>query len=599
MWLDKKDLEKARRGRHLARTDLGFLATEILGFDKIDPVVHGPVMDHILKFDKFQGEDRVELGGSRYTPLHPDPAEVLPLQPRRSLLLDPRGWFKTTLNCIAHSVQWILNFPDVSILVVHANLDHAKKNIISSDKGIKFAFTGNERMRWLFPEFCSPMKKDGSWSDLGTMGNFIVPGRQNPFNAPTIEAGGIGVASAGRHYHVIKFTDTVTEQNYLIDTARQKVIDMFDMFDNLLISPRYFLDVEGTCYHFEDLYNGHIIEKELKLPEEKRSYKIFVRGCFKKQPPPGQEERFTPEERDWPYIMRCPVHPNEKGAGMAREKCKVCGTEMKPISRFESHNPTDLLLLDRARAPVMFACQKENDPGRLDGKATFPLSLMRWASREHIAQAKIRYYTMSVDMAESITLRSDFTAITVVGWDYQNRGYVVDAVQGKFLPSDAVDYLIRMYFKWHCVEAKIEKASFNRAFAPLVGERLSRMGKAINWTWLERSNQESKIERILGLEPFYRDGKVWFSTDLNDYVKDQLKKQLQRFPAGHDDLLDSLRDQFEGKDDYGMMPVPKTEKEIGDEAFRNLLYNRQQWNAIHGRPGFLESEEDDPRLTIV
>lgn len=557
----KKDpqyyLDVIKRGRHLARTDLFWLATEILGFDKIDKQVHGPVIDVLVSFKDIQGTDNISsYPACRYTPLHPDPAEALPDDLiKRRLILDPRGWFKTTINVITHTIQCILNFPNISMLIVHASTDKAQSLGVAP---VKEQFTYNAKLRWLFPEFCAPYKKDGIISEMGTQGQFNIPARTGGINAPTLSASSITSSSAGMHYHWLKFTDVVDEQNSLIDTQRRKVKDIFYMYDNLLVSPRYFIDVEGTCYHFDDLYNDSIIDRELR--KDSQSYHIFVRGCYKKKPPKGRVEKFEPEERDWPYLL---------------------DAQGERISRFPKEWPVAALKGKQADNEYMFATQQLNHPVAADeANRPFPMKQMSWISEEHLKSVPLHYFSMSIDTAEKITLRSDFTAITVVGWSRTSKKYVVDALQDKFLTDDLVKYLVLMYTKWRCRVCKIEESSFNRGLEPYLRSELRRLSININFDWLKRENSpDAKAMRILALQPFYRDGSLIFSEDLNPYVKEQFKQQFSRFPSGHDDLIDSLADHLQNNPFVGALRERPSVQEImkrGQEQrmFRQLAADR-------------------------
>ncbi len=558
-------LDIIKRGRHLARTDLFWLATEILGFDLIDRDVHGPVIDILVPFKNIQGTDNVEsYPNCHYTPRHPDPAEALPADiANRRLILDPRGWFKTTINVITHTVQCILNFPNISMLIVHASTDKAQSLGIAP---VKEHFSINKKMRWLFPEFCAPRKKDGAIVELGTQSQFNIPARTGGINAPTLSASSITSSSAGMHYHWIKFTDVVDEQNSLIDTQRRKVKDIFYMYDNLLISPKYFIDVEGTCYHFDDLYNDSIIDREMRLPEEEREYKLFVRGCYKKKAPMGKEEQFIPEERDWPYLL---------------------DAQGERISRFPKHSSLASLKRKQANNEFMFATQQLNHPVAADeANRPFPMKLMRWISREALEHVPLLYFSMTLDTAEKITTRSDFTAMTVVGWDRMSRKYVVDGLQDKFLIDDLVKALVFMYTKWKCRVCKIEESSFNRGIEPYLRSELRRMGININFEWLKRDNTpDAKAMRILALQPFYRDGTLIFSEDLNPYVKEQFKQQLTRHPSGHDDLIDSLADHLQNNQFVGAQQERASVQEIMKKAQRLRMFRELEFDRVFPQHG--------------
>ena len=184
MSLTNKDIDEIVEMRHLARTDLYFLSRVVLGYKKIDPLVHGPVIDHLTSFQHHQGKDHVSLTSAwKYEPLAQDPIDVLDDQYRRRLILDPRSWFKTTINCVSHTVQWIINFPDIEVFVVHGNID-LSQDIVGK---ILDHFVNNPRMRRLFPEFCAPIDMKThriKQNSLGTKSEFSVACKARKLGSP-------------------------------------------------------------------------------------------------------------------------------------------------------------------------------------------------------------------------------------------------------------------------------------------------------------------------------------------------------------------------------------------------------------------------------
>jgi len=170
--------------RQVYRTDLLALCTEVLGYKDVSREVHGPILDAL---QKFPGGENLSLSTLRVRPgLKPSSRDGLPgakapgfhraslcdgddggvgrqasddqrgsskadskaecaglasgqfeYRPfkeiralegaRRLLVLYPRGHLKTTIVTIAHTIQWIINYPDVRILISTATGDQAQK----------------------------------------------------------------------------------------------------------------------------------------------------------------------------------------------------------------------------------------------------------------------------------------------------------------------------------------------------------------------------------------------------------------------------------------------------------------------------------------
>ena len=156
--------------RWKARTDLGFLCREILNYPDVSTdeggpwhALHQPLIDRLQRFpvpsqQQFDTYDRLEHGKWVYKSLVP----ILDLEgKKRRLILDSRSFLKTTINCIAHSIQWILNYPNISILLLMGSGDRASAVLDE----IKNHFKYNPRFRQLFPEHC-PQKNIEELTDL-------------------------------------------------------------------------------------------------------------------------------------------------------------------------------------------------------------------------------------------------------------------------------------------------------------------------------------------------------------------------------------------------------------------------------------------------
>ncbi len=294
--LDSAAQNRLRMMRWKCRTDLGFLCREVLNYPDVSDIIHAPVLNILQKFptpnrDQFYDNDRITSTGWQYTPLQR--MTSLP-GARRVLILDPRGWLKTTINAQAHSIQWVLNYPDMAIMIIQSNLDKAE--MILGE--IKKHFQYNDKFRMLFPEHC-PIK---TIDDYGTKGKFTscardrqITRREETFLTSSIDAG-----TAGIHVDVMKFSDIVEPSNTGTIDQMESVTRSFYMGENLLVGPNYWIDVEGTRYDYSECY-GRIIDSQKELPQHLRSWKIHVRGCYQKDKPDGEAELFTPEELELPF----------------------------------------------------------------------------------------------------------------------------------------------------------------------------------------------------------------------------------------------------------------------------------------------------------
>jgi len=538
--LSAEEYYRLRLARWKARTDLGWLCREILGYADVSDnnggpwrALHQPIIDVLQKFpspsQKEFDENDVFLAGSwQYKPIKP----MLSLDGgRRVLILDPRGFLKTTINSIAHTIQWVINYPDVAMLLFMGS-DTKAADILGE---IKKHFQYNPKFRRLFPEHC-PQKNTGEW---GTMNRFTTEARakSNVRKEPTVMTGSIEKGAAGYHFDVIKFSDIVDENNIAgngIESVRKK----FDISINLLVSPQYWMDVEGTRYHFSDTY-GKIIEREISMPEEDREYNIHLRSIYKRSVPGGEKFKVSDMSYDW---IR-----DESGE-------KICWwPERFPLKQLKQEEKND---------PWIFGCQRCNWPTLDKENAPFPVNneFPKKISRENYVQnVRVAYKEICIDFASTTNQRSNYTAITVGAVDSYGRLYIEEIIHGKFLADQAVDLLFLTAQKHHknlrCIT--VEESEYLRGLMPTIQRKLDTVyrPKGIDFTirTVKRGNRERKSDRIYkSLQPYYKKSDLRFLEDIESQAWAHLLKEMEQFPASEtDDILDTIADFLADKETYG------------------------------------------------
>jgi len=584
MALTQKEIDAWKVQRWRARTDLEWLCREVLGYTDVKREVH-PFLDRLQKFPRpnraqFAANDIFD-GRWMYTPLVP--LYSLPSEKRRLLILDPRGHLKTTINVAAHTIQWIINYPDIAMLVVQATNGKAEDFLFE----VKRHFQANPRFRALFPEHC-PQKKVLDW---GTRAQFTseARGRGVIRKEATVMTASIDKGTAGYHYDVMKFSDVVEENNSKSVEQNRSIIRSFAMMENLLVRFDGWIDVEGTRYHEEDLY-GTIIVEEAKRPPEKKQWTIHARGCYKKRTPDGRPQQFTPDELDLPYLLDetkpAPKDP-EKEPDLRRqpwwpERFPVEALEAKRLDPLRSEN---------------FPAQQLNCPSEYlfspfpwDEKLNYPRFIPQKYFLQHV---RITSYEMSIDTSETAGPRSNATAAFVVGWGEDGLPYVVTMIREKMNPDQVIDLVFRLNEAWAPDKVKIEDVSFNRGL--MTGFRREQDTHPdqpkywIPWELLKRDNTQRKQERILNtLQPWYRHKDIIFVDMCSCRTTEDgprggtctfcqtltwLKREMTGFGVTeHDDMLDALSDIFQGRDWFG-----RTAQREGVKGRIPLLSRRQQY----------------------
>lgn len=573
--LDPAGIRKMADARWRGRTDLLWLARQVLDYKLVDPEVHGPMIGRLQQFTEPPVAergfyDRVDGTTRSYIKPHV-PMEALP-GGRRRLILDFRGSYKTTLNVVSHTIQWILNYPDIAILIVHARQETGEEMLAE----IKSKFIYGKVLRELYPEYCFREK------DAGNRTKFTVPNRVNKSRKEsTVAVASMDSSVAGMHYDVIKFTDVVDATNTETKEQCRKIIYSFGSFKNILVNPSCWIDVEGTCWHQADLYTN-IIDKHRQAAVEDRQWSIYVRGVYKKDTR-GAPYTFLPEERELQDLR------DDNG---------------NKVSWFPSKFPVHDMRIWEQDDPEAFSCQQLNNPVQGESQI-FPLSLLKLKNPEDLRKVPIAYYTTTVDSAETQKRSSDYSVVLTCGWDAKGRCYVVDARHGKWLSDELITQVFDVYKVWKPRSIKIEETGYIRGLKTSFRRYEDLAGFYLPFIFVPTDNQRSKEQKIEHtIQPWYKRGEIFFAGPGPDGkgglgCLEHFKVELSHFPKGNtDDLLDSLATQFEGREwsgrevarpqgaDQHSSALRESEEEaqrrvkrVIDQAQSDLLNQKGQWAA--------------------
>ncbi len=579
------EIENYRMIRWKCRTDLGYLCREILHYPDVSDVIHAPILDILQKFpvptrEQFFEHDKVVNGKWEYKPLQR--MTSLP-GGRRVLILDPRGWLKTTINAQAHTIQWILNYPDVAIMIFQSNLDKAE--MILGE--IKKHFQYNDDFRLVFPEHC-PFRSIG---DFGTKGRFttMARSRSNTRKEETLMASSIDAGSSGIHVDVMKFSDIVEPSNVGTPEQMQSVTSGFYMSQNLLVGPNYWIDVEGTRYDFADTY-GEIIKLERDLPLDKRMWKIHARGCYKKITKDGLPQKFTPDE------LFLPDFKNDKDELVPHWDDAERGFTYK---HFESK---------RAEDPYIFSSQQLNCPaGGVGGRAIFPVEEKKYPAlitrKNFTENVRVAHYIATVDTAETANDRSNYTCITIGAFASDGRIYINEVIHGKFLPHEIVALICnlpkadrnkednRYNYGAKLRAINIEETAFVRGLMVSLSNYQQTTGNFLPLNMIKRDNRVAKLERIQNsLQPYYMSKHIVFLDDLK--AMDKILEELQQFPKSQtDDILDTLADLFQDKTWFGREVAKPTYTQLKSDMMNKWLGLESPFGASSG---VVDSEQVKP-----
>lgn len=238
------------------KSDLYYLAKNILGYEKMEPHVHQELCDYTTSVLPTPPAMHREYEG-------------FDARKNLLLLLEPRGIFKTSVVTISFTLQFFLNEPNARVLLDSETFGKSKAFL----REIQEHLVNNRKYREVFKAIHGvyPYTKR-SQMKLWTDSQIILPCRAVPKKEPSISCAGIDVTQNGMHYDLIICDDLHSEKNVTNREQIQQVIDHY-RFAFSLLDPGKPMIVIGTRWHELDLYQ-HIMDYESE------DFNILVRAAY-------------------------------------------------------------------------------------------------------------------------------------------------------------------------------------------------------------------------------------------------------------------------------------------------------------------------------
>lgn len=412
---------------------------------------------------------------------------------RTRLFLLFRGAFKSTIITIAHTIQLMLIWPDIRILIASHKKEGGSQKFLSS---IKDHFIRNERFRKLFPDYC-PKPNGAGQIDWGTSEQVTLPNRSSTaiFPEATIEIAGNTTDVTGRHYNYLKIDDIVTRESVTNESMLEKTNEFNALLTFLFDQPEWGIsDYAGTCYHFADLYSS--LRNSPKITK-------FILPVWNKDKVPTIPERFTTEG-----IEAIRNHPSMTSYQFSAQYL------MNPVPQEDQ----------------VFRPEHFNAPGFYYDKLP----------------EKLKVYVL-VDPANTQRKESDYTALITVGIDSSGDLWIIDIIRDK-LTLDGRAKLVCDILQRHKIHlVHYESVGFQSSDARAIKEMGQLRDHYIGVVEIKASRQ-SKEDRIRGLQYYFEQGKVHFPKAYRYYSKyhnreldmvEVFRRELFMFPScENDDLAD-------------------------------------------------------------
>lgn len=434
---------------------------------------------------------------------------------RNLLALFPRDHLKTSVITIAHSIQWILNYEDVRILLSFSNGDFGDR-IMTAILG---HFRYNETFRWLYPEFCPSAK---SAKEFGSLQSFTVPNRTRQITEPTVMAVSVGKMIAGTHQDVHKHCDLVDKENVKTVGGMRDVINHFGYTNPLLArvaGKQGWRDVEGTRYDFSDLY-GTILDSEAEKDKKDRTWRIVERSA---------EVDVATQKVLWPH--------------------RYTWAALQEIK----NDPTVGLYIYEAQ-------YNQRCIPASGGLAT--QDQIRFIPRSRVRELMPQYRIHTTIDSAGVDPKSegDYWAMTTTGFLPSGYFHIIDIRHGHFSAFEVIEHFFDIDRMYRPQDFKMEKSHHAQVIEPFLRQEMARRGRYLNVLNIPRSNVESKKNRIMGVQPFFQAKRILFVDDLP--CAGHLVMEITRFPKfKNDDILDTISDQLQHADGKGiesdLYPVQK------------------------------------------
>lgn len=421
---------------------------------------------------------------------------------RERLWLMFRGSFKTTVITIAHTIQLMLLWPDIRILISSHKKEGGSQEILGA---IRQHFKANKTFRSLWPEYC-PKPNTVGQIEFGTTERVTLPNRSPECAWPesTIEIAGLTTDVTGRHYDYIKNDDLVTRDSVTNETMIQKTRQFKALQKFLFNQPEWgIMDNIGTFYHFNDIYNT--------LRKSKGITKLVV--------PIVRDDQIEPEKWE-------PTLPE-------RFTSKGC---------YELKTDPSMTLQDWNNQYMLNPIPPEDQIFRPE-----------WFERlgffyqpEEILNKTLRV-RIFVDPANKKKKKSDYTAMIALGVDADGTIFLLDIIRDKLNVEERTNLAISLVRKYNERSMWYETIGFQDTDKYIIDKKCRESGYYIIVN--EIAGQSGRKEdRIAGLQPIYQLGNIrwpehyWYYSKYEKVKLDMielLKDEFLMFPkCEHDDMLD-------------------------------------------------------------
>jgi predicted phage terminase large subunit-like protein len=414
---------------------------------------------------------------------------------KEMMLLDSRGFYKSTIDGV-DSVQWLLNCPDIRVLILTGEYKLALSFMLEI-KGYFFLAEGQEPSAFhlLFPEYVV-YGVDGTSKEPLFSPARILTQRQGSIWVNSIVAN-----VSGWHCDVKKGDDIVTNANSNTPETRESLKKDYDGTDDLL-DPHGFSDHIGTRYFTDDWYGTRLTPPEGE--KEIAPIKYHCRGAWEVKPEYAEVRMMQ----------------------LTEEMVKLNFPQKWTFAKLHR------LLLKKGERE--FKNQQLNEPSDASEDSGFKISFIESDLRAHMYQREAAPKSGDIyivwDWALSDKKTSDYS-VGVVARLYKN-----DAGEWSFVLLEIV------YDKWKHSELAFQIVALSKRYGPkvtmieasnaadMLKDEITRVGHRFGYQpyiyWKQPSRQENaKRNRIKSVEILLSEHRLHFV--LGPWIDETFKQFTQ------------------------------------------------------------------------
>lgn len=437
------------------------------------------------------------------------------------LVLFPRDHGKS--RYVAYRVAWYLTKdPTLRILYISATANLAEKQL----GFIKNILTSKIYQRY-WPEHVTPEEgRRSKWTNSEIALDHPIRIKEN-IRDPSVFTAGLTTSITGMHCDIAVLDDVVVQENAYTQEGRNKVQNQYSLLSSIEGAEAKEW-VVGTRYHPKDLYND-MLEMREDIYDEKGD-KIGEESIYEILEEAVEDIGDGTGEFLWPRQQR--------------KDGKWFGFDRKVLARKRGQ------YLDR----MQFRAQYYNDPSDPDNQP-LELSQFQYYDKKSLTLESGNWYykgnklnlIASVDFAYSTRETADYTAIVVIGVDFENNIYILDIDRFKTdRISDYFKHILDLQNRWSFRKLRAEVTAAQAAIVrSLKEDYFAPYGLSIKVEEVKPTrHQGSKEERMEAiLLPRYDNNQVYHYPSGNTQIlEDEL---ISRNPP-HDDVKDALATAIEG-----------------------------------------------------